>query len=94
MPYFVYFLECSDKTIYVGVTGDLDKRVLQHAGGHFIKCYTFNRRPVNLIYFEEHQWIEVAILAEKKYKKWSGQKKRALAEGRKSDLKELSKRRT
>ena len=28
MKYFVYILECSDKTLYTGITKDLKKRLL------------------------------------------------------------------
>ena len=50
MNYFVYILECADKSLYVGCTNDLDRRLDQHnnlkSGAH----YTKTRRPVVLIY--------------------------------------------
>lgn len=30
MSFYVYFLECSDKSTYIGATVDLDKRLRQH----------------------------------------------------------------
>ena len=51
--YFTYILECADKTLYVGSTNDLEKRVYQHnnlkSGAHYTKI----RRPVILKYSEE-----------------------------------------
>lgn len=49
--YFVYILECSDKTLYTGMTNNLDRRIDQHnkgtkAGG---AKYTSGRRPVILM---------------------------------------------
>jgi putative endonuclease len=53
--YFVYILECSDKTFYVGSTSDLEKRVYTHnnlkSGAHYTKI----RRPVELKYFEKFE---------------------------------------
>ena len=46
--WYVYLLECSDKTIYCGITNNLDKRVAAHNKGRGAK-YTKGRRPVKLI---------------------------------------------
>lgn len=54
MNYFVYILKCSDQTFYIGSTNDLEKRIHQHnnlkSGAHYTKI----RRPVELVYSEEH----------------------------------------
>ncbi len=51
--YHVYILECSDKTLYVGSTNDLEKRLYAHnnlkSGAHYTKI----RRPVHLVYSEK-----------------------------------------
>lgn len=53
--FFVYVLECKDKTFYVGSTNDLEKRIFAHnnlkSGAHYTKI----RRPVALKYFEEFE---------------------------------------
>lgn len=54
MSYFVYILECSDKTLYTGYTNDLNKRLNAHNSGKGAK-YTKNRLPVKLIYSEEYE---------------------------------------
>ena len=50
--FFVYILECSDKTLYVGSTNDLEKRLHAHnnlkSGAHYTKI----RRPVFVKYSE------------------------------------------
>lgn len=50
---FVYILECADGTYYTGWTTDLDRRVAVHNAGRGSR-YTRLRRPVKLIYWEEH----------------------------------------
>lgn len=50
---FVYILECADGTYYTGWTTDLDRRIAVHNAGRGSR-YTRLRRPVKLIYWEEH----------------------------------------
>lgn len=50
--WFVYILECSDKTLYTGVTTDLEKRLEQHNHGPEGAKYTRARRPVKFVYHE------------------------------------------
>lgn len=49
--WFVYIVECSDRTFYTGITNDLDRRVEQHNAGKGAR-YTRGRRPVVLRYHE------------------------------------------
>jgi putative endonuclease len=48
----VYLLKCSDDTLYTGVTTDLKRRVNEHNTSSVGAKYTRNRRPVELVYFE------------------------------------------
>jgi len=48
----VYILRCSDDTLYTGITTDLKRRVKEHNGTKLGAKYTSNRRPVELVYFE------------------------------------------
>lgn len=50
--FFVYILECADKTLYVGSTNDLEKRLHQHNNSKQGAHYTKIRRPVILKYSE------------------------------------------
>ena len=78
-PHFVYILQCSDKTLYTGITIDIKNRLRQHngeiAGGAF---YTRNKRPIKLVYQEEYQTLKEAILREIAIKKLSRTQKQKL----------------
>ena len=63
--------------LYVGVTSNLQQRVLQHRNntfGGFTKRYNVSK----LIYWEEHSDIRNAIEREKQIKSWSRQRKENL----------------
>lgn len=45
--WYVYMIECSDGTIYTGITNDVKARILKHNSGKGAK-YTRARRPVKL----------------------------------------------
>ncbi|MCR4667529.1 MAG: GIY-YIG nuclease family protein [Desulfovibrio sp.] len=48
--WFVYLVECSDKSLYCGITKNLDDRVAQHNGEKPGGArYTRGRRPVRLV---------------------------------------------
>ena len=51
MAWHVYIIECSDGSLYTGITNDLDKRITAHNDGWGAK-YTKSRRPVRLRYSE------------------------------------------
>ena len=78
MSYFVYILECADKTLYVGITNDLEKRLYSHNhlknGAHYTKI----RRPVDLKYFEEVADRSEALIREIEIKKMSRVNKQKL----------------
>ena len=50
--WFVYIVECSDKTLYTGISTDVDKRINTHNNGKGAK-YTKYKLPVKLVYFKE-----------------------------------------
>ena len=78
--FYVYMLQCSDNTFYVGVTNDLERRVAQHEYGNDPESYTFSRRPVRLVHASDFQSILDAIDWEKRLKSWSHSKKVALVQ--------------
>ncbi|SHJ06986.1 GIY-YIG nuclease family protein [Algibacter luteus] len=77
--YFVYILKCSDGLTYTGITNDISRRFEEHQNGLNKNCFTFKRRPLELIFHQEFNDVNQAIYFEKKIKKWSGKKKLALA---------------
>jgi putative endonuclease len=78
MNYYVYMLLCSDNSFYVGITNDLERRVGEHQYGFDERCYTYTRRPVQLVYASDFQSVADAITWEKRLKSWSRTKKAAL----------------
>ncbi len=90
--YCVYILLCSDNTYYTGVTSELMGRLESHQTGKYKNSYTYSRRPVQLVYHCEFTDPEMAITFEKRIKKWSKQKKKALIDGEYDELPNLSKK--
>ncbi len=51
--WFVYFLRCSDQSLYAGITTDLERRLKEHNQCNKTGAkYTRVRRPVTLVYYE------------------------------------------
>ena len=77
--YFVYIVRCKDKSLYTGITKDLENRLRQHngeiVGGAF---YTKNKRPIKLVYTEEHMTHLSAARREVEIKKMSKAQKEKL----------------
>ncbi|MFZ4631802.1 MAG: GIY-YIG nuclease family protein [Patescibacteria group bacterium] len=73
--YFLYILECFDKTLYTGITLDLKRRVHEHNFSKLGAKYTSSRRPVKLVYFKKFQSRSLATSAEMKLKKLSRKEK-------------------
>ncbi len=49
--FYVYILRCADKTLYVGSTDNIERRVVEHASGRGAR-YTQGRGPVEVVYLE------------------------------------------
>lgn len=60
MEWIVYIVECSDGSLYTGITNDLARRVEEHGTGKGAK-YTKHRGPVTVRY-TEHQDSKGAAL--------------------------------
>ncbi len=89
MNAYVYMLECSDGSLYVGSTRDLDRRLEQHALGAGPE-YTRRRLPVRLVWVEAHDHVGNAFAREKQIQNWGRAKRLALIEQRPGDLPELA----
>lgn len=79
--YYVYILRCKDHSLYKGITSDLERRVNEHNDGRLSNAYTYKRRPVKLVFYQEFTEPNPAIYFEKKLKHWSKAKKEALIKG-------------
>jgi len=92
MPW-MYILQCSDESYYVGSTWSLEKRVWIHNQGRGAN-YTARRLPVRLVYSEEYDCIADAFAREKQVQGWGRAKREALIKGEFDSLPNLSKSRT
>jgi len=88
--YYVYILLCSDGKYYVGVTNNIENRLLEHQKGTDIRAFTYRRRPVKLLFHHVFNDINQAIDFEKQVKGWRREKKEAIINGNWDQLPELS----
>jgi len=87
--YYVYLLASRPNgTLYIGVTNDLAKRVWQHREG-LIDGFTKKYAVRLLVWYEETDSIEAAIVREKQIKKWNRSWKVELIEKINPDWKDL-----
>lgn len=78
MSFFVYILECSDNTYYVGCTNNLVKRLKQHNESKWGAHYTKIRRPAILKYSETFPTLLKARRRENEIKRWKRKEKENL----------------
>lgn len=90
---FVYIVECSDGSYYVGHTTDLAHRERVHNEGRGSR-FTAGRRPVAMVYAEQWSTLAAAVRREKQLKRWSSLKKEALIKRDSGSLKAASRHRT
>ncbi|WP_322410520.1 GIY-YIG nuclease family protein [Microbacterium invictum] len=88
---YMYILECSDRSTYVGSTRDLGLRLVQHNEGMGSE-YTKRRLPVRLLYVEEFENVADAFRREKQVQRWGRAKRLALVHGRLDSLNALSRK--
>jgi putative endonuclease len=90
-PYFVYILASRmGGTLYIGVTNDLQRRIVEHRRGAF-PGFTKRYGVARLVYFEEFGHVRDAIVREKQLKKWNRAWKIRLIEERNPDWIDLYK---
>jgi len=78
--WYVYIIECEDKSYYTGLTWQPNPRWTQHFAGLGSK-YTSKHKPRAVVWLEEHDDLEVARRREKQIKGWRGSKKEKLIKG-------------
>ncbi len=72
--WIVYILECKDKTLYTGITNNLERRIAQHQEGQGAK-YTKGRGPLRLMYTETCEDRAIASQREYEIKQLSREQK-------------------
>ena len=88
--YFVYIVKCSDHSYYTGVTNNVERRIFEHNTSTDESSYTFDKRPIELVYYEAFKDVNQAIAFEKQIKGWTRKKKEALIENNWEKIKELA----
>lgn len=73
--YFVYIVKCNDKTLYTGITTDLDRRVSEHNESDKGAKYTKTRRPVELVYSMKFKNRSEAQIEESRVKRLDREQK-------------------
>jgi putative endonuclease len=87
--YWVYVLASVSRVLYVGVTNDVSRRLIEHrtgTGGAFTRRYRIHR----LVRLEEFTDVREAIAREKTLKGWRRERKVALVEATNPDWSDLA----
>ena len=87
--YYVYIVASPSRTIYTGVTNDLERRMWEHKH-KMVKGFTRQYGVDRLVYLEEYRTIDDAIGREKQIKGWRREKKLALIEAENPKWRDLS----
>ena len=77
--YATYIVASRSRTLYIGVTGDIRKRVFQHKWKEY-EGFSAKYNCDRLVWFERYQDITKAIARETQLKKWNRAKKITLIE--------------
>jgi len=75
--YYVYIMTNNSRTLYTGVTNNLEKRVLQHKR-KLLPGFTRQYNLMHLVHYETFGDVRLAIQREKQIKRWLRAKKVAL----------------
>jgi putative endonuclease len=87
--YYVYIIANRSKTLYTGVTNNLEQRIYEHKH-HLIAGFTSKYHLTHLVYFEETSDVDAALAREKQIKGWLRVKKLALIESVNPEWRDLS----
>lgn len=87
--YHVYIIASRSRTLYIGITNDLRRRVWEHQNDIF-PGFTKKYRCHRLVFFESYVTVTLAIAREKQMKSWNRTKKIELIERGNSTWADLS----
>ena len=87
--YYVYIMTNKSRTLYTGVTNDLERRVYEHKQ-KLVAGFTAKYNIDRLVYYEATEDVNAAISREKQIKGWLRAKKIALIESMNPDWVDLS----
>ena len=75
--YYVYIMTNTSRTLYTGVTNNIERRVYEHKN-KLIPGFTTRYNITMLVYFEETRDVQSALAREKEIKGWRRKKKTQL----------------
>jgi putative endonuclease len=87
--YYIYIMANRSKTLYIGVTNNLERRLYEHKH-QLVAGFTGKYHMTCLVYFEETPDVYAAIAREKHLKGWLREKKVALIESINPEWRDLS----
>ena len=87
--YYVYIMTNNSKTLYIGVSNDLNRRIYEHKN-KLIEGFTKKYNMTKLVYYETCNSVGDAIRREKQLKNWHRQWKINLIESVNKEWKDLS----
>jgi putative endonuclease len=71
MTWFCYVLECADRSLYTGITTDIDRRVREHNTDNLKGAKSLRgKRPVKLVHLETYNTESEARIREAAIKHW------------------------
>lgn len=83
MTWYIYIVECSDHSLYTGITTDIERRIKEHNTDNKLGAkYTHYKRPVILKYSEDYQTQSEARKREAEIKNWRRENKIKLILGK------------
>ena len=92
MPeYYVYIMTNTSRTLYAGVTNDLERRVYEHKQ-KLVPGFTSKYNITKLVWYETFPDIQQAIEGEKRIKGWVRSRKIAMIESQNPNWEDLSQR--
>ena len=78
--FYVYILASDSHELYIGITNNLVRRLVEHREGHDPYSYVFRHTTTRLVHVEAAGEARDAIRREKQLKGWTRRRKRALIE--------------
>lgn len=88
--FYVYILASASRELYVGITNNLARRIVEHRDGHDPYSRVFRHATVRLVLVESAGRARDAIRREQQLKGWTRRKKLALIQEANPDWKDLA----
>ena len=78
--WYVYILASINRTLYIGITNNIQRRLCEHRTGTYGGMFSKKYKTQKLVYIETYTDVSLALAREKQLKRWRREKKVALIE--------------